>query len=215
MSIIFIAVVQTVVVSITDVNPRNAISVVACKQIPEASAALRFTVLWRLIGSIATIVVPIAIPSSRNTPVIGATETVLWTRTLSTVQHIFVRVITTIIVSIAQPVRLHTNVGFLTLQMVLWACRILRTHFMCLIRGVRVLAVVHSIANLCLRNTASIQTSEFPVLARSVGTAFLVRAVLAVVVMIAFPRLKNATPVLASILIGRTRMEGTVVGVLV
>lgn len=85
MSIVLIAVVQTVVVSIADVNPWNAVAIVAREQITEARSTLRLAVFWRFICAVAAIVVSVAIPSGRNTPMVGASETVLRTSTLSTV----------------------------------------------------------------------------------------------------------------------------------
>lgn len=71
--------------------------------------------------------------------------------------------------------------------MVFWARRVLRTLLMRLIRCGIVLAVVHTVAHLRLWNASTVETSKFTVFAWSVGAAFLIRAVLAVVVVIAFP----------------------------
>lgn len=215
MSIVFVAVVQTVVVSIANVNPWNAISIVASEQITEARSALRFAVLWWLIGSVATIIIAVAIPRGRNASMIRASEAVLWTRTRSTMQHILVGIITTIVISITQPIRFHANIGLFALQMIFRASRILRTLLVRLVGRTVVLAIVHTIANLCLRNTAPILTGEFTMITRIICASHLIRTVLAVVVVITHPRLEYATSVLAAILVRRTRMERTIVGVLI
>lgn len=133
MSVIFVAVVQAIIITITNVNTWNAIAIVTSKQITEACSSFRFTVLWRLISTITAIVVSIAIPCSWNTSVIWTSEAILWACSLGTMQWIFVAVISTIVVAITKPVRFNANIRFLAFQMIRWASCICWTPFMCFI----------------------------------------------------------------------------------
>lgn len=101
MPIILITIIQTVIVSITDINSRNAVAIITGKQISKAGPSLGLAVLWRLIRPITTIIVPIAVPGSRDASMIWTAEAVLRTCPLGTVQRILVRVISAIIVPIA------------------------------------------------------------------------------------------------------------------
>lgn len=76
MSRVFVRIVQTIVVTVANVNPRYAIAVVACEQVAETRTALRLTVFWRFVRSVATVIVAVAIPRGRNAPVIGTPEAV-------------------------------------------------------------------------------------------------------------------------------------------
>jgi len=62
MSVILITVVQTIVVSITDVDPGYAVAIVAGEEIPEAGSSLGFAVIWGLISTITTVIIPVAVP---------------------------------------------------------------------------------------------------------------------------------------------------------
>lgn len=62
MSRILVRVVETIVVIVAEVCPRYAVSVVTCEEIAEASSLLGFAIVGRLIGSVTTIVVAIAMP---------------------------------------------------------------------------------------------------------------------------------------------------------
>jgi len=72
MAFILVGVVQTIVVAIADVNSRNAVAVVARKQITEARSTLGLAVTGWLVTSVQTVVVSIAVPGSRDTPVVDA-----------------------------------------------------------------------------------------------------------------------------------------------
>lgn len=148
MPIVLVAVVQAIIVSVADIDPGNTISVVAREQVAEAGPSLRLAVLWRLVGSIAAIIVSVTVPSGRNATVIWTPETVLRTRPLSTMQLVFVGIVATVIVSVAQPVRLHANVGLLALEVIRRTGGVGRTSLVRLIGGSLVLAVIHSIADL-------------------------------------------------------------------
>lgn len=215
MSIILVTVVQTIIVPIANVDSRYTIAIVAREQIAKARSTLRLAVLWRLIGTIAAIVVAIAIPRRRYTPMTRTPETVLRTRSLATMQGILIRIIAAIIITIAQPIRFHANVRILAFQMTSRTRSILRAHFVRLIGRCIVLAVVHTVADLRLWNASAIQARELTVNARRIRAALLVRSVLAVVLMIAFPRIENAPSVIAAELVRSARMERTIVHILI
>lgn len=215
MSIVFVTIVQAIVVAVADINAWNTVSIVTRKQITEACASFRLAVLWRLIGSVATVVVAIAVPRGRDASMVGTPETVLRTRSLRTMQYILVRIVTAVIVTVAQPIRFDADVGLLALQMVIGTRRILWTHFMRFVGRRIVLAVVDPVADLCLRNATSVLARELSVDARRIRAALLVRTVFAVVLVVTLPRLEDTPSVVAAILVGRARMERTVVGVLV
>ncbi len=50
-SVVFVGIIQTVVISVADVDARNAVAIVAGKEVAETSFGARFTVIWRFIGS--------------------------------------------------------------------------------------------------------------------------------------------------------------------
>jgi len=69
MTFVLVRVIQTIVVTIADINSGNAIAVIARKQIAETRSTLGLTVTRWLVASVQTVIVPIAVPSSRNTSV--------------------------------------------------------------------------------------------------------------------------------------------------
>lgn len=149
MSIIFIRIIQTIVICIADVNARNAIAIVAGKQVTETRFSARFAVIRRLVGSVTAIVVSIAIPRSRNAAVVvGATETVGGTRPLRTRRFVLIGIVTAIVISIAQPERFHANVGRVAFEMLQWASGISSASFARLVRRVGIFTIVDSIAHL-------------------------------------------------------------------
>ena len=113
MTIVFIAVVQAVVVSVADVDPGYAIAVITGKQVAETCTSFGLAVFWRLISTIAAVVVAIAIPGSWYTSVVGTSEAVRGTGSLATMQRILVRVVATVVVTVAQPVGLHADICLL------------------------------------------------------------------------------------------------------
>lgn len=81
--------------------------------------------------------------------------------------------------------------------MIRWAGCVLGTSFMRLIRRGIIFTIVDTITNLSLRDAATIQTRKFPVSTRRVLTIQLIRSILAVILMIALPRFKDAASVVA------------------
>lgn len=69
MTLVFIGVIQTIVVSVADVNSGNTVAVVTSEQIAETCSTLGLAVTRRLVASVQTIVISVAIPSRRDTPV--------------------------------------------------------------------------------------------------------------------------------------------------
>lgn len=71
MSVIFVRVVQTIIVAVTNVYSRNAVSIVTCEKITKAGASFRFAVLWRFVCTIAAVIVTITVPGSGDASVVG------------------------------------------------------------------------------------------------------------------------------------------------
>lgn len=63
MTFIFIGIIQTIVVSIANVNSRNTVAVITSEQITETCSTLGLTVTRRLVASVQTIIISVAIPS--------------------------------------------------------------------------------------------------------------------------------------------------------
>ena len=80
----------------------------------------------------------------------------------------------------------------------------------CFVTGDIVLAVVDTIADLCHRYTTLVCAGELTSSAGSVGTAFFVRTVLTVVLVIALPRLENAATIVATEFVRAARMVSCV-----
>lgn len=78
-----------------------------------------------------------------------------------------------------------------------------------------VLAIVDAVANLSHRNATRVEASELTLGAGRIHASLLVRPVLAVVLVVALPRLKDAAAIVASELVRRAGVVGAVVGVLV
>ena len=112
MTLILVRVIETVIISIANVDSWNAVAVIARKQVTEAGLCARFTIIGRLIGSVSTIVVSIAVPGSGNAAIVGgASETVGGTRALRTSSVVFVRIVAAIVVSVTKPKRFDANIG--------------------------------------------------------------------------------------------------------
>lgn len=85
MTNVFIRIVETVVIAITDINSRNAIAVITSEQITKTCSFLALAVFFGLISfRTSAIVVAVAIPSGGYATVVGAAEAVGWTRSLRT-----------------------------------------------------------------------------------------------------------------------------------
>lgn len=148
MSRIFVGIVQTIVIAITNINPGYAISIVASEKIAETSATFRFTVLWRFVRSVTAVVVAVAIPRGRYAPMIRASEAVGRTRSLSTMYWVLVTVVTTIVIAITQPIRFHAYVCFFTLQMIRRTRNVLWAPIVCFVRSCVVFTIVHTVTHL-------------------------------------------------------------------
>lgn len=82
MTVIFIRVIKTIVVTITYVDTRNTMSIIASEEVSKASSSFGMAILWWLITSVKTIIISITIPSGRYASVVGTPEAILWTRAL-------------------------------------------------------------------------------------------------------------------------------------
>lgn len=99
--------------------------------------------------TVATIVVSVAVPSSRNTTVVvRAAETVAGTRSLRTSRVVLIGIVTAVIVSIAQPKRFDANVGRITFEMTCRTGSVASATFTGLVRRVGVFTIVDSVTNL-------------------------------------------------------------------
>lgn len=85
MPVVLVTVVQAIVVAITDVNSWYTVAVVACKEIPKAGATLGLAVIWRFVGTIAAIVITVAVPCGGYAAMVGTTEAVRGTCALAAV----------------------------------------------------------------------------------------------------------------------------------
>lgn len=148
MAVVFVTVVKAIVVTVTDVDPGNAVSIVTGEKVPEAGPAFRAAVLGWFIGTVTTIVITVAVPSSRDAPMVRTAEAVGRTSSLRAVEWILVRVVTAVIVSITQPVRFDADVCLLALQVVSGTCCVRRTALLRLVAGHIILAVVDAVTDL-------------------------------------------------------------------
>ena len=72
MPLIFIWIVQTIIITITDVDTRNAVPIITGEQITEAGPTFRLAVLWWFVRPISAIIITVTIPRSWDTTVIWA-----------------------------------------------------------------------------------------------------------------------------------------------
>jgi len=72
MPLIFIRIVQTIIITITYVDTRNAVPIITGEQITEAGPTFRLAVLWWFIRPISAIIITVTIPRSWDTSVIWA-----------------------------------------------------------------------------------------------------------------------------------------------
>lgn len=148
MSRVFVGIVQTIVVTIANVNPRYAVAVIASEEIAETCTALRLAVLRRLIRSVAAVVVTVTIPCGRYASVVRASEAVGRTRSLRTVHRILVTIVSAVVITVTQPVRFHAYVRLLALQMVRRTRDVFRTSVVSLVRSRVIFAIVNAITYL-------------------------------------------------------------------
>lgn len=161
MSNILIAIIQTIVIAITNINTRNTISIITGKQIAEACSTLALAILRWFIGTITAIIVPVAIPSGRNASMIRAPETILWTCALRAMQRVLIGIVAAIVIAIAKPIRLHANVRLFAFQVICGAGSVLRTAVVCLVRCHVVFAIIHPITNLQIILQYIISSNKF------------------------------------------------------
>ena len=69
-----VRVVETVIVVVADVDPRDAVAVGAREEVPEARPALH--VALPLVGAVRAVLVAVAVPRGRDAAVVGAAERV-------------------------------------------------------------------------------------------------------------------------------------------
>ena len=102
------------------------------------------------------------LPCGRYAPMVRTSKWIWRARSGTAVKIVLVRIISTIVVSIAKPIRFHTNCRIFTLHMTLRAGHILiSTSYFRLIRGTVVLAIVDTVTFLTFRDTSVIFASEF------------------------------------------------------
>lgn len=132
---------------------------------------------------------------------VWTSEGVLWAGSLSAMDRVFIRIIAAIVVTIAKPVRFNANVRLFTLEVVRWAGHVHWTSFMRLVRRRVVFTIIDSVADLRLRNAPTVQACKFSVSAGRILAVDFVRAVFAVVFVVALPRFENASAVVAAELV--------------
>lgn len=137
---------------------------------------------------------------------IRTAKAILGTSPLGAVQGILVAVVAAVVVSVAQPIGLDANIRLLALEVIGGTGRVPRAAFVGLVTGDVVLAIVDAIADLGLRYAALVGTGELARGAGTIGAALLVRAVLAIVLVIALPRLEDAAAVVAAELVRAARV---------
>lgn len=132
---------------------------------------------------------------------IGATEAVLRTGPLSTMNWILIAIVAAIVVAVAEPIRFHADVRLLALEMVQRARSIARAPLMRLVRSDVVLAVINAVAHLRLRDAAIVGAGEFSRRACWIHAALLVATVPAIVLVVAHPRFEDTPAVVATELV--------------
>lgn len=84
-SYIFIRIVETVIVTVANIDARNTISIIACEKVSKTSPFLTLTIFFGFVCfRSATIIVSITIPGRRNTTMIRTTEAIRRTCSLRT-----------------------------------------------------------------------------------------------------------------------------------
>ena len=117
----FIGIIETIVVAVAHVDPRNTISVIARKQIAETRSILGLALILGFVASVLAVLVAVAIPSGGYASMIGTSERVGRTRPFAAVQRIFVAVVAAVVVTVAQPVRFDADGRVLAAQVVFGA----------------------------------------------------------------------------------------------
>merc|ERR1719277_738731 len=187
---ILVRTIQTIIISITNINSWNTIAIVTSEQISKASFLLTVTILFGFITAIITVSISITIPRGRNTSVVRTPETVWWTLSLCTGQHVLVTVVSTIIVTITEPVWLHTNGGGLTLPVPHWTghIHILASLHRLITSGV-IFTIINSITDTSLGNTSIVSTGELSLGTCIIITVSLISTIPTIILMITLPGL--------------------------
>ena len=103
-----------------------------------------------------------SLPCGRYAPMVRTSKWIWRARSGTAVKIVLIRIISTIVVSIAKPVRFYTNCRIFTLHMTLRAGYILiSTSYFRLIRSTVVLAIVDTITFLTFRDTSIVFAGEF------------------------------------------------------
>jgi hypothetical protein len=97
----FVRIIQAVVITVANIDPGDAIAIVASEQVAETSPTFGLALIFGFVFSTIAILVTIAIPGGGYTSVIGTSEGVGRTRSCTTMDFILVRIITAIVVTIA------------------------------------------------------------------------------------------------------------------
>lgn len=212
---VLVRIVQTIVVAVAYIYARDAMAVIAGEQIAKAGSPFALAVLEGFITPISTIIVPVTVPSRWDTTVIGTSEAILRTGGFGTVNRILVGIISAVVVAIAEPIRFNADVCLLAFQVTRGARRVPWTPFVRFIRCRVVFTIIYSVTYLRHGDTALVITGEFTGGAGRVVTVQFVRAVLAVVFVITFPRAEDASPVVATELARVTRVKHAVFDIFV
>jgi hypothetical protein len=116
-------------------------------------------------------------------------------------ERVFVAVVATVVVSITQPVGLHTDCGALALKVISGTSDIPRAaHLGRLVAGLVVFAVIDTIADLSIGDAPMVVAGELALGTFRIVTVQLVGAVTTVVLVITLPGLEDATAVPAPVL---------------
>ena len=208
--------IQTVIVAIAEIDPRDAVAIVAGEQVAEAGLLVRLTIFLRLVTAVLTIGIAITVPRGRDATVVRTPETVGRAGAGAIVQRVLIAVVATIVVTVAEPVGLHTNGGVLALEVILGTGHVAgaaQCHR--LVAGRVVLAVVHAVANLQLRDAAEIVAGVLPLGTVGIVAANLIRPIATVILVVTLPGLEDAAAVAAAILCRSTCVVAAVVILLV
>lgn len=100
---------------------------------------------------------------------------------------VFVRVVSAIVVTVAEPIGFNADVGLLAFEVVGWAGGVGWAALVGLVGCAVVLTIIHSITDLSLRYATSVLAGELTISTRRVLAIDFVGSILAVILVIAFP----------------------------
>ena len=131
-------------------------------------------------------------------------------------ERVFVAVVATVVVSITQPIGLHTDCGALALKMISRTSDVPRSaHLGRLVTGLVVFAVIDTIADLSIGDAPVVVAGELALSTLRIVTIKLISAVTTVVLVITLPGLEDTTTVAAPILSWGTGVIAAVVRLLI